>query len=89
MTGKFFAAAAALSVVAAPAMAAPAQSASARSASSVAVSQHVRASSDVKKSSKLASGALIPAVVLGAGILAIPVIDAVKDDNEDLPDSVG
>jgi len=71
------AAAAALMMTAAPAMAA------ANPAASLSVSKSVRAGTATKGKSKIAGGAGIFAVILLAGIVAIPVIDAVKDDNSD------
>jgi hypothetical protein len=75
--GKLIAASAALTLAATPAMAAQNQ------AASLSVSKSVRAGAVTKGKSKLAGGVGIFGLIILAGIIAIPVIDVVKDDNSD------
>lgn len=77
MVTKYFAAAAATALVAAPAMAAPANP-----ASSLSLGKSVRANAPTSKRSKLSQGGLIVAV-LSAGVVAGGIIAVAKDDNSD------
>ncbi|GAA4774867.1 hypothetical protein GCM10023219_22990 [Stakelama sediminis] len=87
MTGKFLAAVAASSLIAAPAMAAPTHATPVRAANAMPTvtalptAQGVRVSKKLKKTSNMASGAMIPVVLLAAGIAAIPITAAATDNN--------
>lgn len=76
----------ALSLGASPVFAAPsAQPGAANPAASLSVASGTRVAAKAKRSSKLSGGVGILAALIFAGIVAIPVIDAVKDDNPASP----
>ncbi|HEX8486649.1 hypothetical protein [Sphingomonas sp.] len=77
--GKYMAIAAAASLSAAPALAAPANP-----AASLSVAKSVRAKAPSARANKLGGGAGgIVALLIGAGIASILIVDATKNDDSD------
>ncbi len=82
MSKSFAGSLAALAMMSAPIAAAPAYAAPANPAASLSVAKSVRASAPSDGKSKLAGGGLLAALIV-AGVVAIGVVAAVKDDNAD------
>jgi hypothetical protein len=81
MIKNLLGAAAALSLAAVPTMA----SAATNPAQSLSISKSARSAAPTKGESKLAGGGAIFALLIVAGIVAIGVVAATKDDNVDTP----
>jgi len=82
MSKTFAGSLAALALTAAPIAATPAFAAPANPAASLSVAKSVRASTPTSKKNDLAGGGILAALI-GAGVIAIVVVAAVRDDNAD------